>query len=440
MADAIESLTSGPAHQARMAALETISRAAALLFANGQTTERTIAATERIGHALGLSVTLQPRWGELTVHVTDTPFSEVAAATPLGVNMDKVVATMTLIDRTCAGDLPADAVPAALTAVEARPAISALRFVLFAAIGAAALGVIFGALNPLSLLLIAASAAIGAALRRWLASLSGNPFVQPLCAAVVAGLVGGIAGIGATRLNLADGQRLIALCPCMILVPGPHILNGAIDLARARIAIGATRLAYAGLVVLMICAGLLLGLTAGGGSLSVDAVSAAVPLGADMLAAGCAVAAFGTFFAMPWRLLPLPIVVGMVAHAVRWALISLAGAHVAIGALAACLLVGLIMAPLADRLHLPFAGLGFSAVVSLMPGLFLFRAAGSLVALLSTGEHAPVELLQSTVINGTTAFLIVLAMAFGLILPRLLFERVLHRLAQRPAFAQQHRP
>jgi hypothetical protein len=29
---------------------------------------------------------------------------------------------------------------------------------------------------------------------------------------------------------------------------------------------------------------------------------------------------------MPWRLLAFPVVVGMVAHAARWALISLAGA------------------------------------------------------------------------------------------------------------------
>jgi uncharacterized membrane protein YjjB (DUF3815 family) len=38
----------------------------------------------------------------------------------------------------------------------------------------------------------------------------------------------------------------------------------------------------------------------------------------DVIAAGCAVASFGTFFSMPWRLLALPIAVGMVAHAARW--------------------------------------------------------------------------------------------------------------------------
>ena len=40
---------------------------------------------------------------------------------------------------------------------------------------------------------------------------------------------------------------LIAVCPCMVLVPGPHILNGAIDLMRTRVALGIARLGYAGL-------------------------------------------------------------------------------------------------------------------------------------------------------------------------------------------------
>ncbi len=41
----------------------------------------------------------------------------------------------------------------------------------------------------------------------------------------------------------------------MVLVPGPHLLNGAIDFARTRVALGIARLVYAGLIVLMICAG-----------------------------------------------------------------------------------------------------------------------------------------------------------------------------------------
>jgi uncharacterized membrane protein YjjP (DUF1212 family) len=53
----------------------------------------------------------------------------------------------------------------------------------------------------------------------------------------------------------------------MVLVPGPHILNGAIDLARTRIALGIARLTYAAVIaviVLLICAGLLFGFAAVG--------------------------------------------------------------------------------------------------------------------------------------------------------------------------------
>jgi hypothetical protein len=58
-------------------------------------------------------------------------------------------------------------------------------------------------------------------------------------------------------------------------------------------------------------------------------------------------------------------------------------------------------------------------------GLFLFNAATGLVELVSIGPKAPAALLTSIVTSGVTAFLIIMAMTFGLILPRMLFERVL---------------
>src|ERR1700729_2469803 len=83
----------------------------------------------------------------------------------------------------------------------------------------------------------------GASLRPRLGGMSRNLFVQPFCAALRAGVVGAIA----VRLQLSSVLRLVAVCPCMVLVPGPHLLNGALDLARARIILGTARISYASL-------------------------------------------------------------------------------------------------------------------------------------------------------------------------------------------------
>ena len=414
-------MTPRPAHLPREAALEIVALAAALLFDNGQTTQQMVAAGERLGRALGTPVTLLPRWEEIAVQVADTPFSEIVRAKPLGVDMRKVMAVLTIIDDVCTGKLRGDAARAALEAVKHVPLASTPRFALFAAIGGAALGVIFGALDAASLLLIAFSAGAGGLLRRWLATTTGNPFAQTLCAAALAGAVGALA----VSFRLSAAPSLVALCPCMVLVPGPHILNGALDLVRTRITLGIARLTYAALIVLMICVGLLLGFPPGLASFPAGALPPPVPLGPDVIAAGCAVSAYGTFFSIPWRLVPLPIAVGMLAHATRWVLISLAGLHVGAATLFACTLVGFIATPVAHRLRLPFAAFGFSAVVSMMPGFFLFGCATDLVALLSLGDRAPAELPAHIMANGTTAFLITLAMTIGLILPRMLIEHVL---------------
>jgi len=405
----------------REAALKTTALAATLLFAHGQTTERTVAAAERLGFALGVTVRVLPYWGELTVELDGAPVAQIVPTKPLGVDMGRVLALTTVIDQVCDGTLPAESAQSALESAGRLPPASTPRFTCFTAIGAASLGVIFGTLDATSLLLIAASAAIGALVRRWLSGFSHDPLVQPLCAAFIAGVV----AAAPSRFQLSHAIALVGFCPCMVLVPGPHILNGAIDLARTRIALGIARLAYAGVIVLLICAGLLFGFAAAGAKLAMGESSPPVPLVIDVIAAGCAVASFGTFFSMPWRLLALPITAGMLAHAARWALISVAETNAATGALVACMLVSVFVTPIVDRLHLPFAALAFSAVVSLMPGFFLFNAATGLVELVSIGPTAPAALLTSIAANGATAFLIIMAMTFGLILPRMLFERLL---------------
>jgi len=206
----------------------------------------------------------------------------------------------------------------------------------------------------------------------------------------------------------------------MILVPGPHVLNGMMDLAAVRIPLGASRLLYAGLIILTISAGLLLGLSLLNVSLPVDAPGRPVPLWLDVIAAGIAVAAYSIFFSTPLRMLGWPVAVGMLAHALRWWTLSV-GVGVGTGALVACLLVGLVLTTVSRRSQMPFAAIGFASVVSLMPGVFLFRMVSGLLQL-ANSSNTTLQLLGGTIADGLIAISIILAMSFGLIVPKIVID------------------
>ncbi|MGY4427739.1 uncharacterized membrane protein YjjP (DUF1212 family) [Bradyrhizobium sp. F1.13.1] len=80
-------------------ALNTIALAASLLFAHGQTTERTVVSAGRLGCALGATVKVLPHWDELIVELDGAPVSQIVPAKPRGVDMGRVLAVTAVIDQ-----------------------------------------------------------------------------------------------------------------------------------------------------------------------------------------------------------------------------------------------------------------------------------------------------------------------------------------------------
>jgi len=390
-------------------AIDLVLDAAVLLHVNGQSTNMTLTAVDRLNRGLNTATTLIPAWASLLLVGPDAQ-TRVAAVSPTGINMRRVATAMAVIDRAQDGPLDSDAVRRGLAAAQRQSVSNTLIFSGACATGAGALAVIFGAQQPLTVLVAATSAALGGLARRGVGRLGVGVLTQAFTAALVAGLI----AVAAVHLSVDDALGLVVLCPAMVLVPGPHILNGALDLLALRMTLGIARLGYAALILAAIAAGLILGLAADGRSLAVVQTGATVPLYVDVIAAGIAAGSYPVFFSMPYRMIGWPVAVGMLAHAAHWWALAVWQVDIATAALVSSLIAGVLLLPISHYLRMPFAAIGFASVVALVPGVYVFRMLSGLVQF---AQLPTSDLLTSLTSDGATAVLVITGMATGLAIP-----------------------
>lgn len=386
---------------------------AATLHASGESTTVTLAAVDRMNRGVGTDLELLPAWSGVALLDRATGSAlppRVVVAAPTGIAMNRVLMLMRTVDGFADGSATASDLSRALARAKTMRPANIWLFLLACATGSAALAVIFGAQDSTAVALAAASAVLGGLARRGLARAHVGPVGQVFAAALIAGVIGGLA----VQADLSSALRLIAVCPAMILVPGPHILNAALDLLDLRIPLGCARLGYAALLLLSIGTGLAIGLAFCGTALPVTPPGREVDLAWDVIAAAIAAASYPVYFAMPLRLVLWPVIVGAIAHGLRWFVMDVWGWNIAVGAFVACLFVGIVLAPVARAKHLPFAGIGFAAVVSLVPGVYVFRTIDALGVLAFGGQGSPAS---GALADGATAVIVIMAMAVGLVLP-----------------------
>jgi uncharacterized membrane protein YjjP (DUF1212 family) len=176
---------------------------AQVLFVNGQSTERIVAAVEKLAGTLGFRVDVMPSWGELQVEVWDQHgrlFSQVA--NPTGVDMQRVAAAMSTIENVEAGRLEPDSAVPAINAIAKAPLQPTWLFTLAAAAGAVALAVIYGIEHLAAAGLILVSAAAGAVVRRALAWWTTNVLQTAVRGSGTSGYCADLATRPASILNL----------------------------------------------------------------------------------------------------------------------------------------------------------------------------------------------------------------------------------------------
>ena len=110
---------------------------ARVLHTNGQSTNQTLAAAERLTRSLGLGATIIADWEGVQIRATDgnSRLASFVAASPTGVDMDRVACTMRAI-----GKVDAGAAIEMVNEIAHRPPAPTWLFALAAAAGAAICG------------------------------------------------------------------------------------------------------------------------------------------------------------------------------------------------------------------------------------------------------------------------------------------------------------
>jgi uncharacterized membrane protein YjjP (DUF1212 family) len=366
----------------------------------------------RLASRLDIAVSTVVEYRAVTLAAPDGRMFR-AQAPELRINMAVSIDTLRTIDDLCAGRIAVDEGLRRLESVE-HTSVQHGKLVVTALFGlaAAALAAVLGG-DGATIASSGGAAALGVFARQEIAKRTSTLLLTPFVAALVGALVGALV----IRADWTLTQSLCLIVPALMVVPGPHLINGVEDILENEIEAGICRLCLATAILVAAALGVAAGLWLIFGAIAEPASSGRAVTTAlvNIGLAGVASAGFAALQNSPWRVVWVSIACGAIGYAIRS--VSLAsGTGLAMASVAACLAIGIAAGIASNRLQLPFAPAAFAGAAPLMPGLSIYGSIAAAVRMAKAGSTADPTLAVAMLSPLVEAAFVVAAMVIGLVI------------------------
>jgi uncharacterized membrane protein YjjP (DUF1212 family) len=319
-----------------------------------------------------------------------------------------------MLEQVRLGKLGASTALASLRSVERdTPRYSRWLVALLLGAAAAALAGLLGA-DAGAAAVVGPATALGLLARQELGKRHYSLLLLPFIAALIGALFGGIA----IRLGWTQTPALVLVVPALMIVPGPHLINGLFDLIDNYVPMSLSRFGLAGGILFASALGIVVGVELtlntpyfpdhGEFGLRLNLLS-------DMFLAGIVTCGFAMFYNTPWQQLWMVALGGMAGHGLRF-LAFRAGFWLETATFLGGLTVGGLTAWMGRSRKTPIAVMAFAGAVTMIPGLSLYRALGGALQLARYFDGADSELVAATLGNAFQGCLVVIGLGLGVIL------------------------
>jgi uncharacterized membrane protein YjjP (DUF1212 family) len=245
----------------------------------------------------------------------------------------------------------------------------------------------------------------------------GRRRFSPVASPFTAALIGAIAGGLAIRFGWTASPELVLIVPALMVVPGPHLINGLLDLFDNNLPMSLARFGLATGLLAAAAAGVALGVELTLPDplpIGQTDVAAHLNLASDAALAGIATCGFAVFYNTAWRQLGTATLPGMIGHGLRFVILE-AGVGLVAASFLGGLAVGVIAAWVARWHRAPVAVMAFAGAATMIPGLSLYRAFAGAFRLARLPERADPDAVTAALSHAVQSCLVVGGLTLGLI-------------------------